>query len=571
MPRSNPKARQPSVLRAGVGNATDSATAGLADSVALALEAALKERAPGFHASTPLVVQLANRLSRELGLDAQSHALLAVAVRIRDIGMVSLPDTVVLATGSLSPADWELVNRHPILGAELLEGLSPVAATARIVRSHHERWDGEGYPDGLQGDAIPLLSRVIAICDAFVAMASDRPYRVGIGAEAALEHIELEGGSQFDPGIAETFVAMVAGTNGGGAVVRGAEPKRQVTGPVGPPRRLPQSGRPDLASAVADFDAVPTFVPAYERACVLSDVESTTAGELVTSIESDVGLTVAVLRRAQSVAGGPIANVADAVATLSPVDIRAAIDELPHVQFPWQTTPLGVLLQHARTHSQAVTRAADRIAHEVPLERSDDLLAAALLHDIGKIVLSRAGADADDARGTTPEERVRQEQRTLGVDHAHIGGQLMLSWGLPAQLASTITDHHSSDAGDALATFVRLADMLAHHAQGDAVDHAIMLRLAQSCELSPTTLRDVLFDLPHSGGSRLLRAERSPLSARETEVLRLLAQGKVYTLIASELGLAVSTVRSHLHKTYERLGVADRAQAVLRATEMGWI
>jgi putative nucleotidyltransferase with HDIG domain len=205
------------------------------------------------------------------------------------------------------------------------------------------------------------------------------------------------------------------------------------------------------------------------------------------------------------------------------------------------------------------------------LAQGDDLLVAALLHDIGKLVVSRSESDAVDARSTSPEDRVRIEQRVLGLDHARIGALLLHSWGLPERLVSTVAAHHSSDDGDDVATYVRLADMLAHHAQGDAIDRTIMLRVAHACDLSPKTLRDVLFDLPHSGGSRRLRAERSPMSARETEVLRLLAQGKVYTVIADELDVAVSTVRSHLHKTYEKLGVADRAQAVLRATEMAWI
>jgi putative nucleotidyltransferase with HDIG domain len=549
----------------------DGAETELAGSIALALEAALKERAPGLYASTPLVLQLAQRVGRELGLDAQSQALLAVAVRVRDIGMVALPDAVVLATRSLSPADWELVNRHPILGADLLEGLSPVAAVAEIVRCHHERWDGEGYPNGRRGTAIPVLSRVIAICDAFVAMASDRPYRRGIGTEAALEHIQLERGSQFDPSIADTFVAMVAGTNGGGRVVRRAKapgaPDR--TRPRG--RRAP-SGRRDLASAIADFDVVPAFAPAYERAFSLGDADTTTAGEMVAAIESDVGLTVAVLRRAQSIAtDAPIANVTDAVGALSLAAIREAITSLPHVEFPWQTTPLGILWHNSRLHSQAVTRAADGIARELALAQGDDLLVAALLHDIGKLVVSRSDSDVVDARSTSPEDRVRIEQRVLGLDHARVGALLLRSWGLPERLVSTVAAHHSSDDGDDVATYVRLADMLAHHAQGDAIDRTIMLRVAHACDLSPKTLRDVLFDLPHSGGSRRLRAERSPMSARETEVLRLLAQGKVYTVIADELDVAVSTVRSHLHKTYEKLGVADRAQAVLRATEMAWI
>jgi DNA-binding NarL/FixJ family response regulator len=80
-----------------------------------------------------------------------------------------------------------------------------------------------------------------------------------------------------------------------------------------------------------------------------------------------------------------------------------------------------------------------------------------------------------------------------------------------------------------------------------------------------------MFELPHTGGSRWHRAERSPLSIRETQVLALLAEGKVYKQIAVELDLAVSTIRTHLHATYKKLGVVDRAQAVIRATEMGWI
>ena len=98
-----------------------------------------------------------------------------------------------------------------------------------------------------------------------------------------------------------------------------------------------------------------------------------------------------------------------------------------------------------------------------------------------------------------------------------------------------------------------------------------MLELADVCGLSTSSLRNVLFDLPHSAGSQRRRAERSPLTDRETEVLGILAQGKVYKVIAAELGLGTSTVRTHLPNTYTKLGVDDRAQAVLRATAMGWL
>jgi DNA-binding NarL/FixJ family response regulator len=113
--------------------------------------------------------------------------------------------------------------------------------------------------------------------------------------------------------------------------------------------------------------------------------------------------------------------------------------------------------------------------------------------------------------------------------------------------------------------------MLAHHAQGHVIDRATLLALAHVCGLSTDGLREILFDLPHSGASHRRRAERSPLSARQTEILASLAKGKQYKAIGLELGLSPSTVRSHLHAVYLALEVNDRAQAVLRATEMGWI
>jgi DNA-binding NarL/FixJ family response regulator len=142
--------------------------------------------------------------------------------------------------------------------------------------------------------------------------------------------------------------------------------------------------------------------------------------------------------------------------------------------------------------------------------------------------------------------------------------------GGPSPFSGGGAPHHNSESGSELATVLRLADMVARHAHGDAVDRRIMLRLANACGLPVPALRDVLFDLPQSGSQRR-RALPSPLSHRETDALRQLAAGKVYKEIAAELGVSASTVRSHLHSVYAKLEVNDRAQAVLRATEMGWI
>jgi len=224
-------------------------------------------------------------------------------------------------------------------------------------------------------------------------------------------------------------------------------------------------------------------------------------------------------------------------------------------------------------HAQAVARAADRLARELGLPLRDDILVAALLHDIGKLVLGRAYPEYSGAADltATPENRVRREQHAWGMDHASLGGLLLTRWGLSKQLADNVARHHKADADGDIATYVRLADMLAHHAQAHVVDRRTLLDLAHVCGLSTNGLREILFDLPHSGASDRRRAQRSPLSARQTDILSLLSKGLQYKDIGVELGVSTSTVRSHLHAVYLALKVNDRALAVLRATEMGWI
>jgi putative nucleotidyltransferase with HDIG domain len=556
-------------------------------SVATGLAAALKLRARDLHATTPMVRKLAVQVSRQMGLDDHQQELVDVCAQLRDVGMIGLPDSVLMKTGPLSPGDWQLLNRHPVLGAELLHSMPDMAEVAGVVRAHHERWDGEGYPDGLQGEGIPLLSRLIAVCDAFVAMASDRPHRRGIGAEGALEFIRKERGAQFEPHAADCLVLVITGTPARSDSVPRSRRGIRLSDAVSPsdggavsvarPRRAGRApeGVRDLRSAITEFDVVPAFGPACERVLAATAFGGSVGGggELVTAIESDVGLTVAVLRRARAVGGRrSISNVSDAVGALSADQIQELVAPLPRAAFPWQTH-FEALLHHHRIHAQAVARAAERLGQAISPTDSDDLIAAALVHDIGKLVLARARPDfagVTDAH-TSPEERVRQERHILGVDHASLGGLLLDRWGLPERLVGAVAGHHSAQRGNEAAAFVRLADTVARHAQGAVVDRNVMLRLAVTFGLPANMLRDVLFDLPHAGGSKRRRAEESPLSARETAVLRLLAEGKRYSEIAHELDLSISTIRSHLHNIYAKLRVPDRAQAVLRATESAWI
>ena len=192
---------------------------------------------------------------------------------------------------------------------------------------------------------------------------------------------------------------------------------------------------------------------------------------------------------------------------------------------------------------------------------------------MGKLVLAHAYPGYPDqihGDARTPEERLRRERLDLGVDHALVGGVLARRWGLPNRLALAIERHHADDA-EGEAAVLRLADMLAHYGHGQDISPNHLLRAAQACGLSIEQLRSVMYELPQGGSSAKRHVDPCPLSGREVEVLKRLAEGKVYKQIAAELELSTSTVRTHLHNTYSKLGAVDRAQAVLIATERGWI
>ncbi|MGN6868174.1 MAG: HD domain-containing phosphohydrolase [Solirubrobacteraceae bacterium] len=565
MPATTLDVRSRRTLAEGSGAERDAASVA---TTASALEAALRARWPSRHAGNPLVRKLALRIARRLGLGEAETLIVDACAQLRDVGMIGLSDSVILNTGPLSPGEWASMNRHSELGEELLQSLPGMAPVARVVRAHHERWDGEGYPDGLHGEAIPLASRIVAVCDAFVAIATDRPYRRGAGAAGALESVVHERGTQFDPTVVDCLVLAVTGKD--------SAPSGEIEPPIGQHGAVTRSseGAGQLRAAIAELDVIPAFGPARERALAAAAAfgGGGADAELVSAIESDIGLTIAVLRLAGRHGRAAASSVSGAVAGLGAARIGAVIAELPRLTIPWQTGFEALLLQ-SRVHAQAVARAADRLAQLVrPFER-DELVAAAVVHDVGKLLLAKIwpGFGTLTPLCHTPEELLAHERRSLGYDHATLGGLLVQRWDLHERFMTAVSGHHAAQRAGEVGAFVRLADMVVHHAHGEAVDRDLMLRLAAGCELSASSLRDVVADLPHSGGSARRRADPSPLSSREREILQLVAEGKVAAQIAGDLDVSESTIRSHLHKTYAKLEVPDRAQAVLKATEMAWI
>ncbi|MEI7685410.1 MAG: HD domain-containing phosphohydrolase [Planctomycetota bacterium] len=172
------------------------------------LAQAVELRDPYTGGHTVRVTEYSMLLGQQLDLSPEDMKLISMGTPLHDIGKIGIDDAILRKPGKLTREEFEIMKSHTTKGAKILEQVGDLADVIPIVRSHHERWDGLGYPDGLAGENIPRLARIVGVCDAFDAMTSDRPYRQGMPAEAAFAEVEKQRGKQFDPEIAEVFLKM---------------------------------------------------------------------------------------------------------------------------------------------------------------------------------------------------------------------------------------------------------------------------------------------------------------------------------------------------------------------------
>lgn len=155
------------------------------------------------------VANLAMLVADELNLKDEDRYTLQLAAFMHDIGKIGMPDSILKKADSLEDYELRKAKAHPIIGSKIIGEIEELSEVASIIRHHHERYDGEGYPDGLKGEAIPLFSRILAILDAYEALVSDRIYRKAVDDQKAIKVIKKNAGSQFDPFLVEIFYQVI--------------------------------------------------------------------------------------------------------------------------------------------------------------------------------------------------------------------------------------------------------------------------------------------------------------------------------------------------------------------------
>jgi len=175
------------------------------------LAAAIDARDAYTHGHSTRVSQLSVDIAREMGFDAEQIEEVEIACLFHDVGKIKMPDSILHKEGWLDPSERREMMRHPEFGAEILTKAQSLFKYIPAVRHHHEHFDGSGYPDGLEGDRIPVAAAIVSLADAYDAMTSDRPYRAAMSREEAVEKILQSSGRQFDPKIVTVFMKILGG------------------------------------------------------------------------------------------------------------------------------------------------------------------------------------------------------------------------------------------------------------------------------------------------------------------------------------------------------------------------
>lgn len=406
------------------------------------------------------VAQGCVRLAKRLNLPKAEQDRLFLAGLLHDIGMVYVPQELLAKAEKLSGEEMEIVKKHPLVAEKILSHLSLIRPILPIIKYHHERYDGSGYPDGLRGEAIPIGARILAIVDCYDALLSVRPHRPGKSREEAISEMMAQAAVQFDPALLKAFAELVTGE---GIPATGEQTEK-----------LSEKAREGgLAAAIAaiiekvkagriELPVLPAVVMEIQK--VLKSPIATNQ-DVAAAIEKDAVISLRLIATSNSSlyrGAKKVVTVREAVPRLGIKQTQSIVNAIANRGlYETKNEEFSMLMERLWTHSLATAYGARAIAKRVRLEDYEHYFTFGLVHDIGKVLMLRALID----RG--PEDQQEMQSTTLmpllQKVHTEFGGMLLERWGFSTDFKNVALLHEGNEFCDTTPSevlVVNLANMM---------------------------------------------------------------------------------------------------------------
>ncbi len=399
------------------------------------ITSALEAKDPYTRGHSHRVTEYALIIGHQMNLDEEQLRILELGGSLHDIGKFGIPDAVLQKPGYLEEDEWELIKLHPRRGYMMLVGLPGLEAILPLIRNHHERLDGSGYPDGLKGDQIPLLVRIISVADAYDALTSHRPYRQAFSHQKAAEELNRCKNTQFDPDVVEALMCL-----------------RSVA---------------EVRKVIEDTNNLPSISPIIQSVLNILEQESFEWKRVEELLSADVGITTTILRLVNSAdygLGRDVTSLQEALPFVGAVKLKDIMMTAEIVNM-LRSVNQYPLWKHCLRCACFAQNLAD-LKQDVP---ESEAFTAGLLHDVGKILLNKNFVEKFQRvqeLNSQGRSSVITETLIFGMTHDEIGAWLLENWKLPHSLCNAVRYHHKPEIiTDSLTAYVYIANQMTHLAE----------------------------------------------------------------------------------------------------------
>lgn len=387
------------------------------------------------------------RYCTKLGLPKKEVEKSYLAGLLHDIGMVFLPQEIIERPGKLTDDEFVVVKQHPVIAEKILSNLSIFSNILPIIRHHHERYDGAGYPDHLKGDEIPLVARILHLVDSWESMVADRSYREALSQEQALEELEKNADKQFDPTLVKAFVEFIkpqdASPSDEAIVAHSELSEEEDEEESNPVQKIIMTVIQKFKRGEIDLPVLPKVIQEIQK--VMSN-QNSTAEDVAHAVEKDPIISVRLI----AVANSPIYRGTEKIQTVKQAIPRMGMKETQTVVttianknlYKTNNEYFQKLMNKQWLHSLACAYGSRIIGQTLLLPDLEQYFFMGLIHDIGKAPLLKNLTELASQNGD-----LNRSDIIAGVQdfHSSFGGALLKRWGFGQDYIRVVTQHEKED------------------------------------------------------------------------------------------------------------------------------